>query len=139
MKYNYQETFELMQAYRRLGARENLIIGYLMTMDCFKGGYNDLAKEIAIDCSNLRNCLLYLDCLGIVNIVKEDNESEAKQIIRKDGILMTINKMKACFLVDGWMEILIKQYRKGLIHSSVPKKNEVIKHFKVLENVENAI
>ena len=133
MQFNYQETFELMAAYRRLGARENLIIEHLMKIDSFKGGYTELAKKLNIDKSNLRNCLIYLDSLGIVYIVKEKADDEVRKNDR------TFNKMKACFLVDGWMEILINQYRKGLIHSSVPKKNEVIEYFKALENEEKAI
>lgn len=133
MEFNYEQTFDLMAAYHDLGERENKIIKYLMTMVMFDGGYKELADATNIEVSNLRNCLLYLDALGIVNIVRCKYEDEVKRTLRKDGKIASFNKMKSCYLVDGWMETLIRQYKKGLIHNNVSKKKNVIEQMKLLE------
>lgn len=135
MQYNYQETFELMKAYHSLGEPENKIIQYLMKMDYFEGNYVELAKEINMEQGNLRNFLLYLDALGIVNIVRSKYIDEVKQYIRKDRRkASTHNKMKACYLVDGWMDILVNQYKKGNILVNAIQKKEYINHIKELWN-----
>lgn len=132
MEKTYEETFDLMVAYHKLGERENKIIQYLMTMSAFDGSYSELAKKLNMNYSNLRFILLYLDALGIVHIVRDKYIDEEKTIVRKDGKTMTFNKMKACFLVDGWMDILVKRYNDGNIYDDIPSKRAFVEQMKAL-------
>ena len=122
---NYKKTFEFAKAYAELGIKERKIMEYLFELDVFEGGYSKLAKQINLDASNVRNTIKYLDALGIVNICydKSINELEFKQ--DKNGKIITShNHMKACFIVDDWMEILMKQYQNGNIYrEDVNKKS----------------
>ena len=120
MKYNYGETFELMQAYSNLGCREHKIIEHLMTMEMYEGTYSNLEKKLNIACSNLRKSLIYLDSIGIIHIVKKDNSLA----------------MKACFLIDNWLDVLIDRYRKNHIQMSRQKQKEIVDYYNKIEEEE---
>ena len=98
-----------------------------MANNAFEGGYRELAFATNIEVSNLRNCLIYLDALGIVKIVRCKEDNDAKHTLRKDGKVATFNRMIACYLVDNWMEALIKQYEQGNITLKPTKKRELAK------------
>lgn len=57
MEYNYGETFELMQAYSKLGKREQKIIEHLMTMQVYEGTYSELGRELNLLRQNSKNHL----------------------------------------------------------------------------------
>ena len=119
-EFNYEETFELMKAYNELGDIEQKIIKYLMTIDVYNGSNSELSRNLNIDVSNLSKCLTYLDVIGIIIICADNKERRYK-------------KTKSCSLADGWLDILLEQYRKNHIHSSIAKKKEVIEYYKKLE------
>ena len=131
----YTKIFEFAKAYADLGVKEKKIIEYLFVTD-FKGGYTKLAKKINMDVSNLRNTIKYLDALSIVYIGYEKyiDKLEVKQ--NKNGKNITShNHMKYCFIVDGWMDILIRQYQNGnIFHDENSKKIFVNKMNKLIFN-----
>lgn len=120
---SYEKTFELMKAYAKLGIKEQTIMENLFETDVFEGGYSKLAKQINMEVSNVRNTLKYLDALGVVNICYDKPINEIEVYQNKNGkIINKHNHMKACFIVDGWMEILIKHYQNGNIYRDEVKK-----------------
>lgn len=101
MKFDYNNTFRLMKAFDKLSKMEKLLIDYLFPESYVEITYSQFAKEADLNVSNLRNALLHLQELKLVCIVnKYDTEEYAKRNIK-------YNPMKACFLVDGWMENLL--------------------------------
>ena len=104
LKINYEKTFVFAKAYAQLGIRERSVIEYLFEKDVFKGGYSSLARKLNYDVSNLRKTLKHLKELGVIYIGynKYDDELE----IKKNKNLF----MKYCFIVDGWMDLLIQKY-----------------------------
>lgn len=125
--FNYKKTFEFAKAYAELGVKERKIMEYLFEFDVFEGGYSKLAREINMDARNLRNELKYLEALGIVNICydKYIDELEFKQ--NKNGKIITShNHMKACFIVDGWMDTIIRKYHDGKIYHDESKKKKLV-------------
>lgn len=99
MNFDYGETYTLMRKFHDLGKNEVSIMDYLFQTDVYEGTYSDLAKETGIDVSNLRKCVNHLESLGIVYIVHKYYEDEVEE--------GAYNPMKACFIVDGWMHILL--------------------------------
>ena len=124
--FNYEKTFELMKAYGELGAIERRIMEYLFKLDFFEGTYSQLAKEINMDARNLTNTLKYLNALGIVYIKNEKYLDELEFTNKNGKIHTSINKMKACFIVDGWMETLIRKYHDGKITQKNNEKRQII-------------
>ena len=121
---NYKKVFEVAKAYAELGAKERKVMEYLFN-DVFEGSYSELAQQVNMNQSNLRNSLKYLDALGIVNIVYFKSIDELKFKQNKNGKIITShNPMRACYIVDGWMDIIIRQYQKGNIyHDDINKKS----------------
>jgi predicted transcriptional regulator with HTH domain len=127
-----EKTFELMKAYAELGLQERKIIEYLYELEIFEGDYSQLAREVNLDISNLRKTLKYLDSLSIVFIKTEKYLDEVKLKTNRNGkTYTTYNKMEYCFLVEGWTDILVNQYRYGnIFHDDKSKRmfvNETIK------------
>lgn len=114
MKLNYNNTFELMKIYSKLGETERKVIEYLFELETFEGNYSQLARAVNIDVSDLTHSLKYLNALGLVYI-------GYKQEIKKFKIMTT------CFLVYGWLETLHHQYNNGNIVYSI---NDKIKFYK---------
>lgn len=101
--YNYKETYELMRKFYEIGVNEVRIMDYLMQRDVAEITYCELTEALGLDkekmVSNIRKALLHLQELGFVYIVNEHCEDERKT--------KTYNPMKACYIVDGWMEKLL--------------------------------
>lgn len=136
--FDYEKTFELMKAYAELGVKERKIMEYLFTMPYFEGTYSQLAKQINMDANNLRNTLLYLDALGIVYIKYKKSISELEFKTNCNGkIITSVNKMKACFIVAGWMETLVKRYHDGKIYHEENKKKKFVDEMTELDFKDN--
>lgn len=77
-----------------------------------------------MEVSNLRHALRYLDALGIVKICYEKPFNEIEIYKDKNGkTLKKHNHMKSCYLVNGWFDVLIIQYKKGnIFHEEIKKK-----------------
>lgn len=111
-----EKKMELMKAYASLGLQERKIIEYLYELERFEGDYSQLARKVNLDISNLRKTLKYLDSLSIVFIKTEKYLYELKLKTNRSGkTYTTYNKMEYCFLVEGWTDILVNQYRNGKI------------------------
>ena len=119
--YNYREMYKLLRNFHELGKTEVGIMDYLMQRDIYYGGFTDLTKAIGYDRgyeSNLRKAMLRLEKAGFIHIVRKYYEDEAKG--RR-------NSMTACFIIDGWMDLLLKKGIKDLQEVKAPqtaKKNE---------------
>lgn len=96
MKFDYQNVWQLMKAYRSLTKQEAMIMEYLWNNGA-EITYSKLAKELNIDASNIRKALLHMEEIGIICIVRKYNKKEHKKN----------NSMTACFIVDGWMDNLL--------------------------------
>lgn len=116
--FDYRKTFELCKKYAQLGGRQQKIIEFLFERDYFEGNYSDLAKALGYTCmykntkgvyvdanaSNIRKDTRKLADLGLVNIVFDDRTE-----YDDDGNVITKNnRPKAFFLVDGWLDTLVK-------------------------------
>ncbi len=124
---SYEKTFELMKAYAELGAKERRIMEYLFKLDVFEGSYSQLAREVNMDDRNLRNTLKYLDALGVVYIKNEKYLDEVEFKTNCNGkIVASVNKMKYCYIVRGWMETLINKYHDGKIYHDENKKKKLV-------------
>lgn len=127
MELNYNKTFELMKIYAFLGVKEQAIIEYLVEVNNFEGGYSKLGRKIDMEVSNLRNTLRYLDALGIVKICYDKPMNEIETYKDKNGkTLKKHNHMKSCYLVNGWFDILIREYKKGNIYREEIKKKQFV-------------
>ena len=123
LDFNYKKTFEVIKAYAELGFKERKIMEYLFELDVFEGGYSDLARQVNLDVSNVRNTIKYLDALGVVNICFDKPINEIEFYQNKNGkMIAKHNNMKACFIVDGWLDVLIKRYQDGNIYHEQSKK-----------------
>lgn len=107
--FSYEKTFELCEAYAKLGERKQSIISFLFKRSYFEGNFTDLTKAMnrpknhAMDIR--KECIL-LAKMGLVYIVyEEENYNEYGDLIKKR------NRPKAIFLIDGWMDFLIQWYR----------------------------
>ena len=100
--YNYKETYNLMRKFYNLGVNEVRIMDYLMQTDVAELTYSELTEAIGLDrkkmVSNVRKAILHLHELNIVCVVNKYEEGECKA---------NSNPMKACFIVDGWMDNLL--------------------------------
>ena len=133
LDFNYKKTFEVMKAYAELGAKERKIMEYLFELDVFEGGYSQLAREINMDVANTRITVKYLDALGVVNICFDKPINEIEFYQNKNGKMVAKhNNMKACFIVDGWLDVLIKRYQDGNIYHEDSKKKAFIDYMEKL-------
>ena len=98
MEFNYQQTYQLMRKFNELGKTEVLIMDYLMQRDYAEVTITQLAKIICKDASNTQKALNKLEKRGIVCIVHKYYEDECEGCS---------NPMKACFIVDGWMNAFL--------------------------------
>ena len=104
MKYTYWQTFELMKKYAELNPLQREIISFLFEYVVFNGGYTTLTESLGrskSDVSNIRKALLSLENKGLI-FIKRKNPVEDD-----DGNILKSSPMKSCFIVDGWMDILI--------------------------------
>lgn len=101
--YDYKGTYKLMRKFYNLGANEVRIMDYLMERDYAEITYSKLTEEIGLDkktmVSNVRKAILHLQELKLVCVVNKYTEEECKT---------NSNPMKSCFIVDGWMDNLLK-------------------------------
>lgn len=95
---DYQQTYQLMRKFRELGKIEVLIIDYLMSTDVAEVTYSELAKIIGKDTSNTRKAVQSLENRGIIHVVYKSYDDEND---------CGCGPMVACFIVDGWMHILL--------------------------------
>lgn len=116
--WDYNKAYIAMKAYSELGEQEKNIIEFLFQKNAFEGNYSQFGREINMHYANARKILKYLHALGIVYIVYDKPEIEV--IRTKRG------KMKACFLIFNWMEVLIKKYQEGSIYQTDIMKFEYI-------------
>ena len=102
---NYKNTYKLMRNFYNLGINEVRIIDYLMDKEVEITTYCRLTRSLGLEVSkhspNIRKAMLHLQELGIVCIVNEYDEEESKK--------HKSNPMRACFLIDGWMESLLEK------------------------------
>ena len=106
--YTEKAIFLLMKNYQKLNPQKTSIINFLHECDVFEGGYTDLAEAMGIakkNAPNIRKALIKLDEMGIVCIVRQPSA-----IYDDDGNVVKSAPMKACFLVDGWMNVLLNAY-----------------------------
>lgn len=128
--FNYKKTFEVMKAYAALGAKERKIIEHLYGLDVFEGGYSDLSRQLNLEVANVRSAVKYLDALGVVNICYAKPVNEIEYYQNKNGkTVAKHNNMKACFLVAGWLDVLIDRYHAGEIYHDERKKKAFTDHF----------
>lgn len=101
--YKYKDTYKLMRKFYNLGASEVRIMDYLMERDVAEITYSKLTEEIGLNkktmVSNVRKAVLHLQELKLVCVVNKYTEGECKA---------NSNPMKACFIVDDWMDNLLK-------------------------------
>ena len=101
--FSYQDKYKLMRKFYNLSASEVRIMDYLMERDYAEITYSKLTEELGLDkqkmTSNVRKAILHLQKLGIVYVVNKYAEDESP---------VSGNPMKACFIVDGWMDNLLK-------------------------------
>lgn len=99
---SYKNTYKLMRKFYNLGASEVRIMDYLMERYVAEITYSKLTEEIGLDkktmVSNVRKAVLHLQELKLVCVVNKYAEDECKA---------HSNPMKACFIVDGWMDNLL--------------------------------
>lgn len=95
---DYQQTYQLMRKFQEIGKIETLIMDYLMQRSYAEVTYTELGEIIGKDSSNTRKAIKRLENRGIVHIVYESYDEE------KD---CGCGAMTACFIVDGWMHILL--------------------------------
>lgn len=96
---DYQQTYQLMRKFRELGKVEVLIMDYLMQRRYAEVTYSELGKIIGKDTSNTRKAVQNLENRGIVHIVHKSYDDEND---------CGCGPMVACFIVDGWMHILLE-------------------------------
>ena len=100
MSFTYNETYQLMRKFHDLGKCEVQIFDYLFEHSVVEITYAELTKVIGqTDTSNVRKAILRLEKMGLVCIVRKYDEDEASKYRN--------NPMKACFIVDGWLERLL--------------------------------
>lgn len=110
--FNYEKTFELMCAFQALNPLKGSIIKFLFGKYVFTGNYTDLALLIGKkkkSVSSVRKAVKELEKIGIVYIVYIDNAE-----FDDDGNLIKSVPMKKVYLLDNWMESLLKWYRREL-------------------------
>lgn len=95
---DYKQTYQLMRKFRELGKIEVLIMDYLMSTDVAEVTYSELGKIIGKDASNTRKAVQRLENRGIVHVVYKSYDDEND---------CGCGAMVACFIVDGWMHILL--------------------------------
>lgn len=115
--FNYQKTFELCKAYASLGERKQRIVEFMFERDIFKGNFSDLTRQLNYDvkknASNIRKEVQTLERLGLICVYYNSEENDYKVEFTDDGERIT--KYVAplgMFLVDGWMDNLIKHYKE---------------------------
>lgn len=122
MKFDYQNVFELMQAYLSLGRQKGQIVSFLFETDVYKGSYTDLTEAIGQEkknMPNIRKALKFLDSIGVVRICYEKNAE-----FDNDGNLLNKVGMEACFLIDGWMKYLLRWYHREMDYDRAVRKND---------------
>lgn len=108
--FNYEKTFELMCAFQALNPLKVSIVKFLFGRYVFTGNYTDLALSIGKkkkSVSSVRKAVIELKKIGIVYIVYIDDAE-----FDDDGNLIKSVPMKKCYLLDNWMESLLKWYRR---------------------------
>lgn len=100
--YDYKQTYSLMRKFSEFSTNEIRIMDYLMQTDVAELTYSELTEAIGLDkkkmVSNVRKAILHLQELKVVCIVNKYTES---------GCEAVYSPMKACFIVDGWMDNLL--------------------------------
>lgn len=107
---NYRYTFHLMKAYQKLGAQKCRIISFLFERDVYHGGYTDLTFDLGMNTtsvSNVRKAVIELSKIGVLYI-DHGNRAEYDDY----GFMVRSAPMKACFLVDGWLDYLMMWYKE---------------------------
>lgn len=100
--FDYGEIYALMRKFRDLTKDEVRILDYLMKRDYAELTYSGLTRELGLPNScatNIRKAIINLQNIGIVCIINKYYEDE----IPDNGI----NPMKACFIVDGWLNAFL--------------------------------
>lgn len=100
--FDYKKMYKFARCFYELNPLEVEIIDYLFQYDVAEVDYTSLAKAVGKDNSNIRKAALKLQEKGIVCIVNKYTEDEVKEKNIK------INPIKAMFIVDGWIDNLIK-------------------------------
>lgn len=93
--FSYEKTFQLCQAYHFLGVQEAAIIDVLFEANRFYGDYSEMGRRIGRNASNTRKAILNLEKMGLVHIERGGT-----------------GRMTNCALIEGWMDILIKNYEE---------------------------
>lgn len=113
---DYRQTFDLCTQYARLGSRKQRIIEFLFERDYFEGNFTDLTRALGynrnyqnnignVNASNIRKECNKLAELGLINIVYDDRTE-----YDDDGNILTkVNYPKAFFLMDGWIDALLRK------------------------------
>ena len=107
--FNYEKTFELMCAFQALNPLKVSIVKFLFGKYVFTGNYTDLALLIGKkkkSVSSVRKAVKELEKIGIVYIDNAEFDD--------DGNLIKSVPMKKVYLLDNWMESLLKWYRREL-------------------------
>lgn len=103
-EFSHKDKYKLMRKFYNLSASEVRIMDYLMERAYAEITYSKLTEELGLDkqkmTSNVRKAILHLQELGIVYVVNKYYADDECQI--------NPNPMKACFIVDGWMDNLLK-------------------------------
>lgn len=93
--FSYEKTFRICQAYHSLGVQEAAIIDVLFGANRFSGDYTEMGRHIGRSASNTRKAILHLEKMGLV-------------CVKRGGA----GRMTICFLIDGWMDALIKNFEE---------------------------
>lgn len=102
--YNNKKMYNLMKSFYKLSTYEVRIIDYLMQSkdEIIETTYSKLTEILGFDkkknVSNVRKAILHLQDMDIVCIVTKHSGSTQE----------TTNPMKGCFMVDNWMDNLLK-------------------------------
>lgn len=102
--YNNKQMYNLMKSFYRLSTYEVRIIDYLMQSkdEIVETTYSKLTEVLGFDkkknVSNVRKAILRLQDMDIVCIVTKYSDDTQE----------TTNPMKGCFMVDNWMDNLLK-------------------------------
>ena len=95
--YDYEQMFALMVNYSRLPNVERKIIEYLFPYDTINITRSELASAIHSDKSDVGKAINSLEQRGIVYVVRKYDDNRR------------VNPMVGCFIVEGWLNKLIKE------------------------------
>lgn len=123
MKLNctYEEFFKLLTGFAAMPKPDRDITEFLFERDYFEGTVVDLVKNLGRkdnDAPNIRKAIHRLNDMGIVYIAYNNEPVDEDD---KDN--NTKKRMKACFLVDGWIDRLLEIYNPDKVKLYIENKS----------------